>query len=115
MDTSPRIREAVKIIIERMKTNPEEFELHGRFAWAAKVDINNCGFTKAEARALEIAQRDWKYRKFHNAVLESMLDDTAHWANTLDTRLSTTSAAQITHSLATQLMQVQGNSLKPSK
>lgn len=111
MDTSPRIREAVKIIIERMKTNPEEFEGHGRFAWASKVDVARCGFTKAEARALEMAQREMQYQRFHKAVLEAMLDD--NHGRTL--KYSTENRYSFGWTDARQIMEVQGNSLKPSK
>jgi hypothetical protein len=70
------IRDAVKIVIEQMRTHPEEFEdRNSRFGWLSGADLTLLGFNEAEARAFNAALADMRYKNFHEGVLNSMLMD----------------------------------------
>jgi|LakMenEpi03Aug12_release.lakeMendotaPanAssembly.Ray.scaffolds.fasta_scaffold1367141_2 hypothetical protein len=70
------IRDAVKIVIEQMRTHPEEFEdRNSRFGWLNGADLTLLGFNEAEARAFNAALADMRYKNFHEGVLNSMLMD----------------------------------------
>ena len=148
MDTE--IREAVRIIIERFRTHPEDFgDAYGsRFGWvfASAVRLKGEDFTdvlnEAEKAAIDEIYKDYKYRLFHARVMQSLLAEDAQyetrveaqgkltalpggWVNAASqitrSALINTNQAQMTHSLDVelqrvkqQLMQVQGNSLKPT-
>ena len=71
------IREAVKILVARFKTNPEDFQYGGRFSWV--VDIVRgvypvgSGFealTDEEQGAIKAAAKAFLYDEFHSRVLE---------------------------------------------
>lgn len=76
MDTGTEIRDAVKIVIQQMRENPEEFEHRAaRFGWLQHVDTALLGLNEAETKAYNAALAEMRYRKFNDAVLNAMLED----------------------------------------
>jgi hypothetical protein len=70
------IRDAVKIVIEQMRTHPEEFEdRNSRFGWLNGADLTLLGFNETEVKAFNAALADMRYKNFHEGVLNSMLMD----------------------------------------
>jgi hypothetical protein len=70
------IRDAVKIVIEQMRTHPEEFQdRNSRFGWLNGADLTLLGFNKTEVKAFNAALADMRYKNFHEGVLNSMLMD----------------------------------------
>ena len=144
MDTE--IREAVRIIIERFRTHPDDFgDAYGsRFGWVfgmivkSREDDFDDAFNEAERVALSKIEKEYKYRRFHAKVMQSLLAEDAQyemreglstvpggWVNAASqitrSALINTNQTQMKHSLDVelqrvkqQLMQVQGNSLKPT-
>ena len=80
------VREAVQMVLTRMETHPDDFydneqlvrHSNPRFGWVWNV-INNSSFSyglnEAEIDALKQGFDKLMYRKFHDRVLESMLND----------------------------------------
>jgi len=81
MDTE--VREAVQIVLDRMETHPEDFyddlRINSRFAWVWNAVRPNTeytyGLTDAEKSALVEGYQKIMYRKFHDRVLESLLNE----------------------------------------
>jgi hypothetical protein len=66
----------VKIVIEQMRTHPEEFEdRNSRFGWLNGADLTLLGFNETEVKAFNAALADMRYKNFHEGVLNSMLMD----------------------------------------
>ncbi len=113
MDTGTEIRDAVKIVIQQMREHPEEFEdSNSRFGWLNSADLTRLGFNKAEIEAFDAGLADMRYRKFHNSVLNSMLEEPP---------FDHSSKYMLTEKLINDpsigirnRMQLQGNSLKPT-
>ena len=88
MDTGTEIREAVKIIIERYRNHPEEFEdgYGSKFGWVFGSGLRLKGedfsdvFNEAEKAAIDEIYRDYKYRLFHARVMQALLGDTQYEA-----------------------------------
>ena len=90
MEPSAELREAVRIVIERMRTHPEDFydnlniDKNGRFTWIwgvvnAKTErYTDWGLTEAEIAALREGYATLMYHKFHDRVLESLLNEEKH-------------------------------------
>ena len=80
---SNEIREAVKMVLTRMETHPEDFyddmRIQSRFSWVWNAIRPNTeytyGLTEAEISALTKSYKAIMYRKFHDRVLESMLSE----------------------------------------
>lgn len=79
------VREAVKILLDRMETHPEEFygsesgSHHSRFGWVWNV-VNgqrdfSYGLTDAEITAIKQGYDKLMYSKFHDRVLACLLND----------------------------------------
>ena len=80
------VREAVQMVLTRMETHPDDFydneqlvrHSNPRFGWVWNV-INNSSFSyglnEAEIDALKQGFDKLMYRKFHDRVLESMLNE----------------------------------------
>lgn len=79
---SNEIREAVQMVLTRMETHPEDFyddmRINSRFTWVLNaISPNNeytYGLNGAEIDALKKGYDGVMYRKFHDRVLESLLD-----------------------------------------
>lgn len=113
MDTGTEIRDAVKIVIQQMREHPEDFEdPSSRFGWLHSVDLTKLGFNKAEIEAFDAGLADMRYRKFHNAVLEAMLEESP-FDHTSKYMLTEKFLGDPTIRIRNR-MQVQGNSLKPA-
>ena len=72
------MREAIKIVIDRMQSHPEDFDLYGKFRWVFEESYGVHGdkmLTNTEVRALKQAHRELMYRRFHARVMKSLLDD----------------------------------------
>lgn len=95
------LRDAVKIILKRMQEQPEDFAPSGRFGWTMRVLQSDNGFTPNEIAAIAQAQRKWLYKEFHERVFETLL-----YPEFRNEAISKS---------VTPVMQLQGNSLKPSK
>lgn len=142
MDDGTEIREAVRIIIERFRAHPEEFgdEYGSKFGWVfgSTIRLKSEDFTdvlnEAEKAALDEIHKEHRYRLFHARVMQSLLGDVQYeakgevqrgltavpgggWVNpqSIYATANNINQAQLTHSFATAAMQVQGNSLKPTK
>lgn len=70
--------EGVRIILERMKTNPEEFDQHGRWGWLVGLiydDAIKYPLTDEEISAIKdgllIINRD----RFNQRVLRTLIDE----------------------------------------
>lgn len=78
MPDSPNIREAVRIVLARMKTDPEAF-LHGPFNWVLKLredpTLTWASFTYDEAAALNAAINELLYSRFHAKVLRTVFNE----------------------------------------
>lgn len=80
---SNEIREAVQIVLARMETHPEDFyddmRINSRFAWVWNAIRPNTehqyGLTEAEVNVLRQGFDKLMYRKFHDRVLESLLNN----------------------------------------
>jgi hypothetical protein len=81
---SNEIREAVQMVLTRMETHPDDFfsndllRTHAstRFGWVWGVlNGDRYGLNEAEIDALKKGYDGVMYRKFHDRVLESMLND----------------------------------------
>lgn len=89
------LRDAVQILVDRMKTHPEDFFQGGRFSWFVVLlqkeapDLLDT-LTPAELEAVKQGVRSVSYARLHSQVLSSLLED---------------------HELPS--MQIQGSSLKP--
>ena len=97
---SNEIREAVKMVLTRMETHPDDFfsndllrtNASTRFGWVWGVlNGDRYGLNEAEIDALKRGYDEVMYRKFHDRVLESFLGDERQ----------------------DEKMEQQGNSLKP--
>lgn len=78
MQVSEEIRDAVKIILARIETHPEDFEYGGKLHWITKNDpANERGLNAAEIAALALAVEKYNYGKFSRFVMESLLQDNA--------------------------------------
>lgn len=83
MDTG--MREAVQILLDRMKTNPEDFfgneelETQPRFGWVWLAITENewprWGLSEAEIAAIKQGYNDLMYGRFHERVLATLLQD----------------------------------------
>lgn len=77
------MNDGVRILIERMKTNPEDFEHGGRFKWVAesveaKTSRNGAGFwflRSEDADALVNAWKEVMAEKFSRKVMTDLFDD----------------------------------------
>lgn len=77
------VREAVQMVLTRMETHPEDFyddmRISGRFTWVWNAIRPNTehqyGLNEAELAAIRQGYDKLMYRKFHDRVLESMLND----------------------------------------
>ena len=82
---SNEIREAVQMVLTRMETHPDDFFSNDllrtnastpRFGWVWGVlNGDRYGLNEAEIDALKQGFDKLMYRKFHDRVLESMLND----------------------------------------
>jgi hypothetical protein len=79
---SNEIREAVKMVLTRMETHPDDFfsndllrtNASTRFGWVWGVlNGDRYGLNEAEIDALKRGYDEVMYRKFHDRVLESFL------------------------------------------
>lgn len=88
MDDGTEIREAVRIIIERYRNHPEEFvdEYNSKFGWvfgvAVRLKSENFvdALNEAERAAIHEIYKDFKYRQFHDRVMQALLGDTQYEA-----------------------------------
>lgn len=76
------VREAVRIVIDRLKTNPEDFIHPGKFTWLTavmmkdgRIPIDELGLNDTEESELAKAFDAMMYERFHNRVLASLLAD----------------------------------------
>lgn len=72
------MREAVKIVIDRMESHPEDFGPHGKFGWFFNepyAQKEGRFFTDEEWEALKQAHKGLMYRWFSDRVMKSLLDD----------------------------------------
>lgn len=78
MADSPELREAVRIVLARMKSDPDAF-LHGPFHWVLKLredpTLTWASFTYDEAAALNAAINELLYSRFHNKVLSTVFNN----------------------------------------
>ena len=67
--------DGMKIILERMKTHPEEFvEDYGRIGrWENLVSMNNDVLTDSEMKAFKDAMRELRRERFTAKVLECLM------------------------------------------
>jgi hypothetical protein len=83
---SNEIREAVQMVLTRMETHPDDFydndqlvrHSSSRFGWvwnALNISSFSYGLNETEIDALKQGFDKLMYRKFHDRVLESMLND----------------------------------------
>jgi hypothetical protein len=82
---SNEIREAVQMVLTRMATHPDDFHSQERhtytnaprfeWVWNAINGSGSYGLNGAEIDALKQGYDKVMYRKFHDRVLESMLND----------------------------------------
>lgn len=73
------MREAVKILIDRMVSHPDDFRKGGKLHWTVGGGMQEAdarGLTEEEAKALHEAYQDCKYQLFHNSVMNSLLNET---------------------------------------
>lgn len=76
MQVNEEIRDAVKTILARMETHPEDFEFGGKLHWITKSDpANERGLNAAEIAALALAVEKYNYGKFSRFVMESLLSE----------------------------------------
>lgn len=71
------MREAVTIILERMKSHPEEFEEGGKFWWVEENLDVSC-LTEDERQAVTDAFKTFEYKQFHDRVMRSLLAQDAN-------------------------------------
>ena len=72
------MREAVKIVIDRMESHPEDFDLYGKFRWVVEESYGIHGdnmLTDTEMETFKQAHKELMYRRFHARVMKSLLDD----------------------------------------
>ena len=101
MDTGAEIRDAVKIVLQQMREHPEDFKDRScSFGWLYDADPTQLGLNAAETEAFSAALADLRYRRFHDSVLNSMLEEQHE-------------VVGIEH--FAQAMVRQGSSLKPNK
>ena len=76
------IREAVQIVIDRMRAHPEEFTKHGKLYWITLILDTpegpwRNGLNDAEMAALNKEYAEINYRIFHSNVMKSLLEEGA--------------------------------------
>lgn len=88
MDDGTEIREAVRIIIERFRTHPEDFgdEYGSKFGWVfgSTLRLKSEDYTdvlnEAEKAALDEIYKEHRYRLFHARVMKALLEDAQYEA-----------------------------------
>jgi hypothetical protein len=66
----------VKILLERIKTNPEEFSGGAKYhKWSAIIDWYKDFFTDEESKALQNALREVMMSQFDKEVLKTLMDE----------------------------------------
>lgn len=112
MDTGTEIRDAVKIVIERIRDYPDEFEsTASRFGWILTMENSPelMGLSAEEVIALRAALSEMRYKAFHDRVLEMTLEGADE-----KIRYRTEGRYVFGWTDPRGLMNVQGNSLKPA-
>lgn len=75
------VREAVQILLNRMKSHPDDFERGGKFAWVASTlsggseHITGYGLTDHEVLAIRMGLDSLRYDKFHTQVMSTLLNE----------------------------------------
>lgn len=70
------LRDAVRILVERMRSHPDEFNSGGRFFWIiqAHTDGRLDFLTEAERQAFKQVLDAMRYEAFHNTIFSSVLE-----------------------------------------
>lgn len=73
------VREAVRIVVDRLHSHPHEFNAGERFSWVSRMITSDPGWlthvlTEEERCAIMIAWQGSRYKDFHNKVMTSLLD-----------------------------------------
>lgn len=70
------MRDAVSILVERMRSHPEEFNSGGKFFWViqAQTEGRLDFWTDAERYAFKQVFDEMRYRYFHDKIFSAVLE-----------------------------------------
>jgi hypothetical protein len=90
----------IKILLERIKTNPEEFLGGAKYhKWSLIIDRYKDFFTEEESKALQDALRDIVMPQFNKEVLKTLMAEEAEEDfNPFGKAILTTDGSSITYS-----------------
>jgi hypothetical protein len=79
------MQSGVKILLERMKTNPEEFVSdHRSSKWQLLIDKYQEVLSKEELEALKAGVRDAVIHKFNEEVIKTLMSEDTHDLDAFD-------------------------------